>query len=849
VIRDLRHAVRLLLRSKGWTLVVVLSLALGIGANTAIFTAVDGVLLRTLPVDRPETLVRFRVVGDNDMGTDFSDYDQVERVDGLRTSTTFPYPIYRQFRAANRTLVDLFACAPQGTANVVSNGQAELASTFIASGNYFDVLGVRAVLGRTFTPDDDRSDAPPVAVISHGYWTRRFGGDRQALGSVLQIANARVTIVGVTPRGFTGVQHAVSQAPDVTVPLAFDPQFNGSAELLTGPTWNVPRLEQATNWWLQVMGRRKPEVSVEQVQANFAGIFESAARDGWSAFLAAQPPHERSAARNRNRTKVPHLRVQPGAHGSYDRSADTYRSITLLAIVVALVLLIVCANVANLLLSRAAARQREISIRLSMGATRGRLLRQLLTESLLIAAIGAALGGVIAFWGRPLLPDNLAAATSLDWRILAFVGGIAIATGVLFGIAPALRSSRLEAGALLQEGGRTMSAGRSRLGRLLVVAQIAASLVLLVGAGLFLRTVRNLRQVDVGFAADNLLLVPVNPVLNRYEQPRILNLYGEMLDGLSHVPGVRASTSSQPPLLSGGVTITRIFIQGRATPADHNTVDRLLVAPNFFEAMGMRLIAGRRFGARDTKTSPHVVIVNEALARQYFPHGDPLGQRFGQFFETAGDLEVVGVVGDAKYDSVRTAAPPTMYIPYPQALRLGSMTFALRTDGNPTRAVGAVRDAIRRIDPNLPILPISTQTEQIEQRFAQEKVFAQAYVLFGGLALIIASIGVFGLMSYNVARRTSEIGIRMALGAERTHVVTMVMRESMALIGAGVVAGIAAALAAARFVEGLLFDLTPRDPATISVAAILLVGVAAIAGYLPARTASRVDPMVALRNE
>jgi predicted permease len=844
MIRDLRHAVRLLLRSKAWTLVVVLSLALGIGANTAIFTAINGLMFRTIPVDHPETLVRFRWIGDNDMGTDFSSYGFEEKIDGLESSSSFPYPFYQQFRAANKTLIDLIACAPQGQTNVTINGQSELASGFIASGNYFQVLGVRALAGRVFTPDDDKPGAPPVAVISDGYWARRFGRDPKAIGTVLQIANVRVELVGVTPPGFTGVQQAVSEARDITLPLALDPQFVGAAT----PT-SPPRIQQATSWWLLVMGRLKPGVTPEQVQGNFDGLFQAASREAWASYFGSLPAKDQSAARNQNRTKVPRLRVQPGGRGIYDVPDDTFRSITYLGVVVALVLLIVCANVANLLLSRAAARQREVSVRLSLGATRWRLIRQLLTESLLLAAIGAALGILIAYWGRQLLPGNLALAAPIDWRILAFVGGITIATGVLFGIAPAIRSSRLNVGAMLKEGGRSMSGGRSRLGKALVVVQVAISIVLLVGAGLFLRTVSNLRHVDVGFEADNLLLVPVSPGMAKYEPPRMQNLFGQLLDELPHIPGIRAVTASNPALLSGSINRTSVFIQGKAKPTDKNSVNRLVIAPNFFSAMGIRLVAGRAFTDRDSLTAPKVVIINDAAARKYFPHENPLNQRWGQSFETSGDVEIVGVVKDAKYNSVRDDAPATMYVPYAQQARIGGMTFALRTSADPTKAVASVREAIKRIDPNVPILKVSTQTEQIEQRFAQEKVFAQAYALFGGLAVLIASIGLFGLMSYSVARRTNEIGIRMALGAKREDVVGMVMRESMVLVAAGVVMGAAIALGAGRLVASLLYNLAPTDPVTIASSAVVMILISLLAGYLPARTASRVDPMVALRDE
>ena len=848
MLTDFRHAARLLLQNRAWTLVVVLSLALGIGANTAIFTAVNGLLLRTIPVDHPERLVRFRLLGDNELGTDFSEYDNIQPAGGLRTATTFPFPTYLAFRAANQTLVDLVAGAPQFQMSAVVDGQAEVVSGYIASGNFFDVLGIRPELGRLLTPDDDRPGAPAVAVLSHGYFMRRFGGDPKAIGSVLRVANVPMTIVGVTPPAFNWILKPLGAARDVTFALALDPQLAGAADPSRGEAdYGRPRLERTTTFWLQIVGRLKPGATSEQVQGNLAGVFDQHARESWAGYLKSLPEAERSSAQYQQRTKAAQLRIEPGAHGTYDVPPETYRSITLLGIVVALVLLIVCANVANLLLSRATARQREISVRLSLGATRARLIRQLLTESVLLAAVGAAAGLLVAIWGRKLLPETLAAETSMDWRIFAFVVALTLATGVLFGIAPAIRSSGLNVNEALKEGGRAIHGGRSRLGKSLVVAQVAISLVLLAGAGLFLRTVQNLRQVDVGFESGNLLLVGINPLLNRYDQPRILNLYGSMLEELSHVPGVRAATSSQPPLLSGGVNTTRIHLQGRPQ-TDRNGISRVVVAENFFEAMGIPLLAGRAFSASDGQAAPKVAIVNQTAARRYFDAENPTGRRFGQSFETNGEIEIVGVVRDAKYNSLRDAAPPTMYVPYRQQ-RMAAMTFELRTASDPAGATSAVREALRRVDPNVPILRVTTQTEQIEARFAQEKVFAQACTLFGGLAVLIASIGLFGLMSYTVARRTNEIGIRMALGADRGAVIGMVVREGMRLIVAGLAIGTAVVLAGGRFVASLLFDLAPGDPWTLAGAAGLLVTLAAVAGYLPARTASKVDPIVALRNE
>ena len=843
-----------------WTLVVVLSLALGIGANTAIFSAINGLVLQTLPVDHPETLVRLQWAGENDMGTDFSEYGATAREGNSFVRTTFPYRIYEEFRRANQTLDDLFACAPQGQVNVVSGDRAELATSLIASGNYFIVLGVHAAVGRTFTPDDDRPGAPAVAVLSHGYWVRRFGGDAGVVGRVMTINNMPVTIVGVTPPSFTGVQQVVTDAREITLPLSLDPQFAGASTRRPDGSMTPPRLEQPTTWWLQIVGRLKPGVTAEQVEGNLAGVFQQSARDGWRMYFGALPERDRTAERYQHRTNVPQLRVRSGSRGVYDVTPDTYRSIALLTVVVALVLFIVCANVANLLLSRAASRQREISVRVSLGASRARLIRQLLTESVLLASLGGAAGLLLAYWGRALLPGNLG-TSPIDWRVFGFVAALTLMTGVIFGIAPALRASRVDIAGGLKDGGRGVAGGRSRLGKALLVVQVATSLVLLIGAGLFLRTVQNLRRVDVGFATENLLLVPVNPAMNRYELPRVLSLYTEMLQRLAAAPGVRAAALSNPPLLSGGMSTTNFFVQGRPAPprsrenvreGGQNNIYRVVVSPSFFETMGMRVSDGRGLTDRDTQTAPKVAVINEQAVRKFFPNERAIGQRFGQTAETSGETEIVGVLRDAKYNSLRDDAPPTMYVSYRQAWgpgRVVGVTFELRTTLDPMKVVPAVRETIRQIDPNLPILNISTQTDQIERRFAQEKVFAQAYAWFGGLALVVASIGLFGLMSYTVARRTNEIGIRMALGADRRTVLAMVMRESLVLVVVGVVLGVASALAAGRLVESLLFGLAATDALTLAGAVIVMFAVSAVAGYLPARTAARVNPMIALRYE
>jgi predicted permease len=839
MLRDLRHAVRMLWQAKAWTAVVVVCLALGIGANTALFSAMNGLLLTTVPVRDPDSLVRLRWTGRNDMVTSSSDYGSVARgPGGENVRTTFSYPMFQQFVADNKTLADLFACAPFGRVNVVVDGQAEIANAFISTGNYYQMLGVTARMGRTILPEDDRPDAPPVATISSRYWHTRFATDPAVVGKTVRVNNVLVTIVGVLSPQFTGVQQPVAEAPEIAVPLALDPQIN---------PYDAKRLSQPTYWWLQVMGRLKPGATPAQVQANLDATFRNTARAGLDAYLQGLSDSERDTAVNRNRKEIPRLLAQPGGRGIYDVNNNDLRAATILTVIVALVLLIVCANVANLLLSRATARQKELSVRLSLGATRWRLVRQLLTESLLLAALGGALGVVVGYWGKQLLPGPQGQLTSLDWRVLAFVIAVTALTGLVFGIAPALRGTRMNVSSALKETSRSVTGSRSILGKSLLVVQVAISLVLLVGAGLFLRTLHNLRQVDVGFNPQNLLLFRVTPQLNRYDEKRLATLYQDMLERLATVPGVKATAMSQPALLSGSVNSTSIFVQGRVYPPGErdNSINRLVISPNFFEVMGIPLQAGRGFTDRDNETAPKVVVINEAAVRKYFPNQNPIGLRFGSSVETAGQLEIVGVLRDAKYNSVRDDAPPTMYVPYRQA-RMATAVFEVRTAAAPAGTIGSVREAVRQVDPNLPLQDVSTQIEQVERRFNQERLFAQAYSLFGVLALVVAAVGLFGLMSYNVSRRTNEIGIRMALGAQRQDVLRLVMRESMLLVVIGVAIGLAIAFGASRFVATLLFNLPANDAISIAAAIVVMVTVSAVAGYLPARRASRVDPMVAL---
>ena len=835
MLRDLRLGLRMLLQSKGWTAVVLLSLALGIGVNTTLFSAVNSLLLKTIWAPEPHDLVRLLWMGDNQMATSRSEYGYIKPSrSGQRIRATFSFFIYAQLRDSNQTMTDLLACAPMGRANLVVKGQAELASAFLSSGNYFEVLGVPAHIGRTILEEDDRADAPPVAMISHSYWQRRFGSDPEVVGLDILVNGTTLTIIGVTPPEYVGIQGLGEDPPDIHLPLVLDQQLN-----------NRDRLSQPTWWWLQMVGRLKPGISSAQVKGNLGGVFQQAAQAGFESFYSELTDEQRTLSRNQGRTAVPELDVASAMRGVYDQPSNTSRLISILSVVVLIVLLIVCANVANLLLSRAALRQREISIRLSMGATRFRLVRQLLTESLILSGMGAGLGLLVAFWSRQLLPTEN--SPPLDWRVCAFTAGVGVLTGLIFGIIPALRATKVDMASSAKENSRSVSHSRTLLGKSLLVAQVAMSLVLLIGAGLFVRTLQNLRNVKVGFNTRNLLLVSVDAGVNQYDEDRTEGLFGEMQEAFQAIPGVRAVSLSATALLSGSTWINTVHVdQGEST--EGQSAHMMTVSPEFLETLEIPVLVGRGLTRQDNRDSPQVALINQTAARDFFGEESPLGRRFGFSPEDRKELEVVGVIGDTKYSNIRDEAPPTVFRPYLQN-SFSSVTFELRTGLEARSLVPQVREAVRRIDPKLPLRNVSTQAEEVEERFAQERFVSQAFSLFGVLALVLACIGLFGLMSYSVVRRTNEIGIRMALGAEPWKVIWMVLRESKLLVLIGSIVGLAGSLAAGRFIASLLYELAPTDPMSIAGALLLMVLVSGLAGYLPARRASRVDPMVALHYE
>jgi predicted permease len=845
--QDVRYGIRMLLKSKGFTLVAVLSLALGIGANTALFSLIDAVLLKMLPVERPNELVLFNwISGPRGMAWSSEGRISTDRASGMRTSTSFSYLAFERIRDNNEVLSEVFAFAPLSQLNVSVDGGPEIAAGQLVSGGYYSGLGVTAILGRTITAADDQAGAPPVAVITHRYWQRRFGQDAQALGKTVIVNNVPFTIVGVTPPEFFGALQ-VGESADLSIPIAMQPQLSSDLRSDLSTPWF---------WWLRIMGRLNHGVTAEQAAASLDSIFQQSAEEGWTAAVARFPTQR--PAQNAAPRDVPRLRAGSGSQGLTESRREYSQPLTILVVIVGLVLLIACANVANLLLARAATRQKEIAVRLTIGASRWRLVRQLLTESLLLSFLGGAVGVAFAYWGKDLLlilrpwgGGELALDLKLDLRVLGFTIAVSLATGLLFGLAPALRATRVDLTPALKDNARSVVGGsRSFLNKSLIVVQVAVSLVLVVGAGLFVRTLRNLENVDVGFNRENLLLFNVDPGLNGYNNAQIAQLYQRMTERLEAVPGVRSATMSMVPLLSGMARTSTVSVEGHTSQeGDEDSAKVNNVGPGFFATMEIPILLGRGLSLRDDELAPRVAVINQMMARKYFGGESPLGRRFGFGGPpNSGQIEIIGVARDASYTGLRDKTEPTVYLSYSQSPPRWA-TFVVRTSGNVAAMSSSIRDAVREVDSNLPLFAMKTQSQQVDESLAQERLFANLSSFFGVLALSLACIGLYGVMSYGVARRTNEIGIRMALGATGSRVTRMVMRETMLVVMIGVVIGLGTAVATTRLVAAMLFGLAPTDPVTILFAVLLMISVATFAGYVPARRASKVDPMIALRYE
>jgi predicted permease len=841
--QDLRFGVRMLGKSPSFTFVAVLSLALGIGANTAIFSLVDAVLLKSLPVRNPEQLVVVRPVHGN------QDRD-------------FNFPIFREIARRQDALTGIFASGSVDIlrASLEGYGELQLAGGLrgrLVSGNYFSVLGVTAVRGRVFTEEDDQvpgvgGPQGPVAVISHGFWERQFARDVSILGRTITLNDAAFTIVGVTPREFFG--EAVGVLPDIWLPIQMQPRL-GTRSLL----------EVRTATWFRTMGRLKPGIDERQATTALTVLYRQLLADeiaSGKGSLIHQAP------------KLEDVRVEfePGSKGFAALRMRFSQPLRLLMAVVGLVLLIACCNVANLLLARSASRQKEIGIRLALGSGRGRLVRQLLTESMLLAIVGGIAGLLLAAWGSEFLLGLASAAGSPiqldlrpDWRVLAFTLAVSMLTGILFGLMPALVAAGVDLNPSLKEssGSQSGSPPRQRFSRTLVVWQVALSLVLLVGAALLVRSLQNLRAFDAGFERDNVLLLTVTADPAALKPPEIAALALQVHQRLNALPGVRSASLSGYALLSGSATTAPVRVPGsNVNPETDGEVRQNWVSNRYFETLGMKLLLGRDFGPEDTATSPKVAIINETMSRHYFGQQSPLGKlvyfpksdALGRYIPFAAQLdrdqavEVVGVIRDAKYDNLRQRTPRMTYLPWVQGQGRVS-AIEVRTMGNPSAMTGQIRQALKEINSNLVLRSVRTLEDQVNRTLADERLIAKLLSFFGALALLLACVGLYGLMSYAVVRRTREIGIRMALGAQRAVMLRMILRETMLLVGIGIVLGVPGALAATRLVEKYLFGLKPTDPATIVLAALLMLAVATLAGYLPARRASRTDPTVALRYE
>ena len=849
--QDLRYGWQMLVKHPAFTAVAVLTIALGVGANTALFSVVDAVLLRTLPVKEPNRLVLFNSIWDRQKFSpgSFNGSNRQDPTTKLTTGTSFPMQTLMRLRQEQSVVSDVFAFSSADmTMNV--GGQAEVVNGQVVSGNYYSALGVPAYIGRTITDADDNAGVTPVAVLSHAFWTKRFAKDASIVGKQVNINNVAFTVAGVTPPGFIGTSD-VGVSYDVTIPLAWEPHVEGDRSYLSG----------AGIWWLRLMGRLQPGATMEQARAALAGPFQESVLE----HRAARQSRIQQRLRIIDPKDLPRLGVDSGSQGEMNSRRFLAKPLRFLFGVVGLVLLIACANVANLLLARASSRKKEIAVRLALGASRWRLIRQLLTESVLLAAIGGALGVLFALW----IKDGLLLVTDwggqelnelspvLDVRVLAFTLGLSLLTGLIFGIVPAMRATQLDLTPALKDTGRGSTAlGRSLLSKSLVVVQVSLSVLLLIGAGLLIRTLRNLTHVETGFNAANLLLFDVNPSLIGYDDDRLATLYEQMFTHLEAVPGVQSVSFSRQALLARGATTTSTYIPGVLGPDGKPlSSDTKLhnVRENFLQTMEIPLLLGRNLTAQDDARAPRVAIVNQAFAKAHFPNENPIGKRFGFDSEKTSEIEIVGLARDAKYTSQREDVEPTAYVSWRQSLSsMRSATVEVRTASDPKTFVAGMRQAMHEVDSNLPLSNVRTQIEQGDQTLAMERMFAKLLSLFGLIAQLLAAIGLYGLMAYTVAQRTQEIGIRMALGANRADVLRMVLRQGMTLTVIGIALGLAGAYVLTKYLESLtsmLFGVEARDPWTFAVIGVLLAIVTLVACLIPARRATRVDPLIALRYE
>ena len=847
--QDLRYAFRTMAANRLFTALAVLSLALGIGANTAIYSFVDAILLRSLPVSDPQSLVVLNWHAKWG-GRDFVMHSMSGSTWGDRqageNSGIFPYPAFELFRKEESVFSSVFAYFQYWKArrlNVVIRGQAQIANGWSVSGDYFRGLGVAPAAGRLILPDDDRPGSAAVVLASYGFGQRYFGGADQAAGQRVSIDNVPFTVVGVAPPEFFGVDPAGS--PDLYIPMHANELLGAGQQFGFKPDAYFA----ANYYWTQIMGRLRPGVSLAQAQAGLAPLFRQ-----WVASTASS---------DAERANLPELVVQEGAGGLSSLRRRYSKPLFVLLALVGLILALACANVGNLLLARASARRREIALRMSVGASRARVMRQLLTESVLLASMGGALGVLLAIWGIRALTLLLASGRAnftlraeLNWHVLGVAAALSLATGVVFGLAPAVQATRVDVMPALKES-RGALPGRRRLlpgvslSRILVAGQIAISLVMVIAAGLFVRTLSNLEAIDVGFNRQDVLLFQVDARRAGHKDPEISSFYGELRERLGAIPGVRNVSLSEDSLMTAGTGLP-LSVAGEP----RNGENRILsVGPDFFRTMQIPILMGREIEERDRPGSPAVAVVNEEFVKANLGGRNPLGQHLilrkaAKGEPIARDMEIIGVCRNSSYGGLTRKIAPVAYLPYDQGYpEPDQMVYALRTSGEPLRYVNAVRDAVRQGDARVPVSEVRTQAAEIEQTVSQEITFARLCSGFAVLALAIACVGLYGTVSYSVARRTGEIGIRMALGAQRGRVVQMILLEVMALAGVGLAIGAGSALATSKFVESFLYGVRHNDPRVLLAAVGILLGAALVAGYVPARKASRIDPMTAVRHE
>jgi predicted permease len=839
IVQDIRYALRMLRKSPGFTAVAVLTLALGIGANTAIFSLINTIMLRSLPVKDPQHLVLFQWESDK-WPPHFS-------MTGWKSGFSFSYEEFKEFSTQKNVMSSVFAFVPLGfndqNTTVGINGEPTLADGVMVTGQYFSGLGVTPLLGRGITDADENPAAPRAAVISYAYWTRRFARDPSIIGKSVTLNGIPFTIVGVTPRNFYGI--SVGTEPDLWV--AFDDKPN--MRPWSKPPGGTDSVFTERDWLcLNIMGRLKDGVTRDQAQGALDAVFHQFVTADW------HPPKE---------SGIPHFILAPGSQGLPVVQDYTAQPIYILTVAVGLLLLIACANVATLLLARANSRKKEISVRLAIGASRSRLIRQLLTESVLMSALGGLLGLVFANWGTQALIALISRANNetmifdagTDSRVLFFTFLVAMLVGILFGLAPALRASKADLLSAMKDNASAVSDPRNkhRLGESLIVAQVAATVVLMIGAGLFVRTLANFESHNFGFDQRNLLTFGLDPTRAGYHDARLLNLYTQLLDRIQALPGVRAATLIEDAPFSGWSSKnSSVSVEGSAQNPSNSEMYWQRVGPDFFSTMGISTVLGRGIQRTDTAASPKVAVVDETFTKRYFPGESPIGHRFSlsSKYDPANSYEIVGVARPAELTDVNPGVHPKGYASYAQFPKtLGQMFFEVRAEGPPATIVSELRNAVHQTDASLPLIALKTQAEETSEALSFQRLFARLTTIFGLLALLLAMIGLYGTIAYAVTRKTHEIGIRMAVGAKPSNILGMVLRQGIALTLIGVAFGVVATLGATRLISSMIFGVSPYDPLTFVAVAVILSIVALLACYIPARRAMKVAPMVALRYE